>query len=341
MGWKVLVTARAVWVSGQAAMSALEAAGCQVVRSPQAGPLPEEMLIEQLAGCDAVVGSSDPYTPTVFRACPQLKVVSRCGVGIDSVDLAGATEAGIVVTNTPGAMTEAVADYTFALLLGLTRHIAEGDNLMRAGGWGEYPGVLVCGKTLGLVGLGQIGQGVARRAAGFGMRILACDPPLAAKGREALPADFPAVEFTDLDSLLAQSDFVSLHAPSLPETKGLFDAARFGRMKPTAYFINTARGALVDEPALIAALEAGSIAGAALDVYSSEPLPSDHPLRRAPHCLLTPHNAFNAVEAAAAMSLQSAENVIALARGERPFGVCNPEVLTAPTLRLNATGGPQ
>jgi phosphoglycerate dehydrogenase-like enzyme len=334
MGWKVLVTARAVWVSGQAAMSALAEAGFEVARSPQAGPLPEAMLIEQLADCDAIVGSSDPYTSTVFRACPRLKVVSRCGVGIDSVDLNGATEAGIVVTNTPGAMTEAVADYTFALLLGIARHIVAGDNMMRSGGWGEYPGVLVSGKTIGLVGLGQIGQGVARRAAGFGMRILACDPPLAVRGREALPADFPTVEFTDMDTLLAQSDFVSLHAPSLPETKGLFDAARFARMKPTAYFINTARGALVDEPALIAALEQEQIAGAALDVYSAEPLPVDHPLRRAPRCLLTPHNAFNAVEAAAAMSLQSAENVIALARGERPLGVCNPAVLSSPALRL-------
>jgi glyoxylate reductase len=339
MGWKVLVTARAVWVSGQAAMGALTEAGFEVARSPQAGPLPEAMLIEQLSGCDAVVGSSDPYNANVFRACPRLKVVSRCGVGIDSVDLPGATAAGVVVTNTPGAMTDAVADYTFALLLGITRRIVEGDNLMRSGGWGEYPGVLVCGKTLGLVGLGQIGQGVARRAAGFGMRILACDPPLAAQGRQALPPDFPAVEFTDLDTLLAQSDFVSLHAPSLPETRGLFDAERFARMKPTAYFINTARGALVDEPALIAALEQGQIAGAALDVYSAEPLPADSPLRRAPRCLLTPHNAFNAAEAASAMSLQSAENVIALARGERPKGVCNPDVLVSTALRLPNFGG--
>ena len=321
MAWKVLVTARAFWVSGQEAEAALESAGCEVVRSPQAGPIPEDLLIAQLQGCEGVIGSSDPYTKRVFTECPQLKVVARCGVGIDSVDLTGATETGVVVTNTPGAMTDAVADYTFALLLGITRRTHEGDALMRSGGWGEYPGILVCGKTIGLVGCGAIGQGVARRATGFGMRILAYDPPLAASPNR--PAN---IEFMELNELLAQSDFVSVHAPNLPETKGLFNAARFAQMKPTAYLINTARGALIDEPALIAALEQKQIAGAALDVFSQEPLPSDHPLRRAPRCLLTPHNAFNAAEAAAAMSLLSAESILDLMQGRRPVSVCNPAV---------------
>jgi phosphoglycerate dehydrogenase-like enzyme len=326
MAWKTLVTARAFWVSGQAAQAALEAAGSTVARSPQAGPLPENDLIAQLQDCDAVIASSDPYNARVFAACPRLKIVARCGVGIDSVDLAAATAAGVVVTNTPGAMTDAVADYTFALLLGIARRIAESDALMRAGGWGEFPGVLVCGKTLGLIGFGQIGQGVARRAAGFGMRVLACDPPMAAaaSGEEGLSGSLPAVRFVELDELLAQSDFVSVHAPSLPETQGLINAERLARMKPAAYLINTARGALVDEDALVAALEQGRIAGAALDVYRQEPLPPDHPLRRAPRCLLTPHNAFNAAEAAARMSLLSAESVLALMRGERPVSVCNP-----------------
>jgi phosphoglycerate dehydrogenase-like enzyme len=341
MAWTVLVTARAFWVSGQEAHNLLEANGCRVIRSKEAGPLPEEDMIAALAGCDAVIGSMDPYTARVFAACPQLKIVSRCGVGIDSVDLKAATEAGIVVTNTPGAMTDAVADYTFGLMLALARRIPQGDALMRSGGWGEYPGVLVCGKTLGLVGLGQIGQGVARRAQGFGMRVLAYDPaylpphappsqgeddtiapPLQGEDRGGVAS----VEIVGLDELLEQSDFVSLHAPKLPETDGMFNAARFAQMKPTAFFINTARGALVEEGALIEALEEGQIAGAALDVYREEPLPADHPLRRAPHCLLTPHNAFNAAEAAAMMSRLSAENVLSLMRGERPASVCNPDV---------------
>lgn len=332
MTWKVLVTARAFWVSGQEARAALEAAGCEVMNSPKAGPVPEEELIGLLQGCQGVVASSDPYTAKVFAACPELKVVSRCGVGTDSVDFPAATEAGVVVTNTPGAMTEAVADYTFGLMLAVARSIPQGDALMRSGGWGEYPGVLVCGKTLGLVGMGQIGQGVARRAAGFGMRLLVHDPLLEASG--ALPDGLPPITFASLDDLLTQSDFVSIHAPSTPETKHLFNADKLARMKHTAYLINTARGALVDESALVEALHAGRIAGAAVDVYSQEPLPADHPLRTAPRCVLTPHNAFNAVEAAAAMSLQSALNIVALLRGDRSASVCNPAVWDSPALRL-------
>jgi phosphoglycerate dehydrogenase-like enzyme len=331
MGWDVLVTARAFWVSGQAAADDLEAAACRVIRSPEAGPVPEARLVGLLQPCDAVIASSDPYTASVFARCPRLKVVSRCGVGIDSIDIAAATDAGVVVTNTPGAMTDAVGDYTFALLLGITRRIHEGDALMRSGGWGEYPGVLVCGKTLGLVGFGQIGQAVARRAAGFDMRILAYDPPVQRRG---VPAGLPPVRFTDLDTLLAESDFVSVHAPNLPETRDLFNADRFAKMKPSAYFVNTARGPLVDEAALIHALESGVIAGAAIDVYRQEPLPPDHPLRKAPRLLLTPHNAFNAVEAAEAMSRLSVQNLLTVLRGERPAGLVNPEVLTRDTLRV-------
>ena len=328
---RVFVTARAFWVSGIKAISRLEAAGWTIHQASKAGPLPEDELIEQMQECDAVIASSDPYSARVFAACPQLQIVSRCGVGIDSVDVAAATAAGVVVTNTPGAMTDAVADYTFALMLSLCRRIVEGDNLMRAGGWGEYPGVLVFGKTLGLVGMGQIGQGVLRRARGFAMQILAYDPLLAAS---ADAANFPDVRFVDLETLLQESDFVSVHAPNLPETKGMFGAAQFALMKQSAYFINTARGALVDEAALVAALHGGEIAGAATDVYSVEPLPSDHPLRSAPRCVITPHNAFNAVEAAAAMSLISAQNLLDLKAGAIPQGVCNPAVLGVPNLRL-------
>lgn len=328
MNWRVLVTARAFWVSGEAARADLTAAGCEVVDSPRAGPIPQPELIELLQGCQAVVAASDQYSAELFAACPDLKLVARCGVGIDSVDVPDATAAGVVVTNTPGAMTDAVADYTFGLMLALCRHIVEGDALMRGGGWGEYPGVLVSGKTLGLVGFGQIGQGVARRAVGFGMKILAYDPPMAAvaEGLASLAGLPLPVEFVELDDLLARSDFVSVHAPNMPETHKMFNAERFSKMKPTAYFINTARGGLVDDDALIEALERGTIAGAAIDVYRQEPCPADHPLRKAPRCVLTPHNAFNAAEAASEMSRQCAASVIAMMRGERPASVCNPEV---------------
>jgi len=327
----VLVTARAFWDSGQEAERSLNAAGFSVVRSPEAGPCASGPLSLWARDCDAVIGATDQFDAALFRACPRLKVVSRCGVGIDSVDLAAATAAGVIVTNTPGAMTEAVADYAFALLLAVARRVVESDALMRAGGWGEFPGVLVCGKTLGLVGFGQIGQAVARRAAGFAMRVLAYDPYF--RPATASPG-LPPVSFVTLEELLAQSDFVSLHAPSLPETKGLFDAGRFAQMKPSAYFVNTSRGPLVDEDALLEALRSGRIAGAALDVYRQEPLPSDHPLRGAPRCVLSSHNAFNAVEAAAAMSAISAQNILSLWAGQRPSAVCNPQVWDSPALRL-------
>jgi D-3-phosphoglycerate dehydrogenase len=329
MAWKVLTSARAFWVSGQAAQAALEAAGCEVVPSLRPGPFPEEELIPILQGCDAVIASSEPYNARVFAACPQLKLVARCGVGTDAVDMAAAAAAGVVATNTPGAMTEAVADYTFALMLGISRRLPESDTLMRSGGWGEFRGVLVYGKTLGLVGVGRIGQAVAERAKGFSMRILAYDPILQATGK----AD-PAIEFVTLEELLAQSDYVSAHVPSLPETVKMFNADRFAQMKPTAYFINTARGTLVDETALVAALQGGVIAGAAIDVYAKEPCPADSPLRQAPNCVLTPHNAFNALESTIEMSRQSAQSVLDLMQGRLPENLCNPAVWDSPNLRV-------
>lgn len=331
MSWTVLVTARAFWTTGQKAQEELERAGCRVIRSPRAGPLNEDELIPLLADCEAVIASNDAYTPSLYAACPKLKVVSRCGVGYDRIDVAGATEAGIVVTTTPGAMTEAVGDFTFGLILAAARQIPEGEQIMRSGGWAELPGPLVYGKTLGLVGFGSIGRAVARRAVGFNMRLLAYDPAWSpsVNGSE----EIPHAEFTDMDDLLAQSDFVSLHAPSTRETQKMFNADRFAKMKPSAYFINTARGALVDEPALIHALESGEIAGAAVDVYTEEPPAPDNPLRRAPNCLLTPHNAFNAFECVELMTDLCATNILARMRGESPPGILNPEVLNQSHLR--------
>src|SRR3954447_985766 len=154
MSWKVLVTARAFWVSGQAAEAALEAAGCEVVRSFRAGPLTEDELIAALDGCQAVIASSDPYNARIFAACPDLKIVARCGVGTDSVDMQAAADAGVVATNTPGAMSEAVADFAFGMMLCIARRLHEGDALMHSGGWDELRGSAVYGKTLGLVGVG-------------------------------------------------------------------------------------------------------------------------------------------------------------------------------------------
>ncbi len=322
---RVLVTARAFWVSGTEAEAELDRSGVQAIRSSVAGPLSEESLIRELEGCAAVIGSSDPYGAAVFSARPELQIVARCGVGIDSVDLDAATAAGVLVTNTPGAMTEAVADYTFGLMLALARRIHEADRTMRAGGWGELRGTLVAGKTLGLLGAGRIGQAVARRAIGFGMRVLACDPALQETTLLMTPVS--------LDELLAESDFLSLHAPGTPQTLGIMNRERFSKMKRTAYLINTGRGALVNEADLVACLSDGTIAGAALDVFRTEPLPADDPLRSAPNLLLTPHNAFNASEATELMSLLSARSVIEALAGHRPAELCNPAVWESPRRR--------
>ena len=330
MNGRILITARAFWKSGGEAEALLTSEGFETVRSPKAGPYPATELIPLLQGFDAVIASTDEYSYELMAACPQLKVISRWGVGFDSIDLAAATTLGVIASTTPGAMTDTVADYAFALILGIARRITESDRVMREGGWGEMTGVLVCGKTLGLVGFGAIARGTAKRASGFDMRVLAYDPYLAQDVR----LEFPRTEFVTLDRLLAESDFVSLHAAATPETKGMFNAARFAQMKRTAYFINTSRGSLVDEPALIEALKSGQVAGAAIDVYSKEPPPPDAAIRSAPNTLLTTHNAFNTAEAAHSTSLLAAHNVLSLLRGIRSEAVRNQEVWESKALRI-------
>lgn len=316
--FRVLVTANAFLESGEAAAGPLRQAGAEIVPAPRAGPLPEAELIPSLDGCDAVVASSDPYTRAVLQASPRLRLIARWGVGVDSIDLAAATQRGVLVANTPGLTTEAVADYTFAMMLALARRLCPARERMAAGGWGEFRGVDVWRKCLGIVGFGAIGRAVARRAAGFSMRILAYDPNLseeAVTAAGARPASLP--------ELLAEADFVTLHAALTPATASMIDAAALRAMKPNAFLINAARGGLIDEAALLRALQEGWIAGAALDVYVAEPLPAEHALRRLPNCLALPHNAFNSVETAAAVNRAVVENVLAVMRGEPPPGLVN------------------
>ncbi len=326
MGWKVIATSRAFWASAEEGIRALREAGCELVKPDRFEKYPAADLIRLIEDCDASLASSETYSDEVFAACPRLKIVSRCGVGYDAVDVAAATRHGVVCTNTPGAMVDAVADFTVGLILMCARRMGELDKLVHAGGWAELSGTLVYGKTLGLIGYGQIGRAVARRLSGFDMRVLVYDP---------IPADSEVtVERVALDDLLRQADFVSLHAPATPETAGMMGQAEFAAMRSSAYFINTSRGALVNEQALIAALESGSIAGAALDVTVEEPLPADHPLRRAPNLILTAHNAFNAREAASRMCNMAAQLVLQLMRGEAPASTINPEVYESPALRI-------
>ncbi|MBC7288911.1 MAG: phosphoglycerate dehydrogenase, partial [Armatimonadetes bacterium] len=253
---RVLVTAR-VFLKDEQAVEQLKRAGFQVVEAAFAGRPSEDELISALQGFDAVIAGTEAYTERVLRSLPKLRAIARWGVGVDAIDVAAATRAGVAVLNTPGPIAESVADLTFALMLGIARRICEGDARVRAGKWGPVEGTLVWGKVLGIVGVGAIGTAVARRARGFNMTVLGYDPSPRPEAAEL------GVEFVHLDTLLRRADFVTLHAPLTPETRNMIGRRELSLMKPTAYLINCARGGLVDQEALTEALRNGTIGGAA------------------------------------------------------------------------------
>jgi D-3-phosphoglycerate dehydrogenase len=304
---------------GETALRMLRDAGCAVTTNP-GGTLGEEDLIALIGEADAVIAGVEPITARVLAAAPRLKIVARRGVGYDTVDLAAATARGVVVTITAGVLTEAVADHTMALILAVVRRVPELDRSVRSGRWDRIPSVDVWGKTLGIVGFGAIGRAVAKRAAGFSMRVLAHDTRPDPAAAAALGATL-----TDLDSLLAQSDIVTVHVPLTPQTRGLIGDAALRRMKRTAYLVNTSRGPVVEEAALLAALREGRLAGAALDVFQHEP-PRDLALVSLPNVVATPHVASHTVETLARVERSCAEAVLAVLRGQRPAHVVNAEV---------------
>jgi len=276
-----------------------------------------------------VFASMDKFTGSVLSssAASQLKIISRWGVGYDAIDVSAATKAGIVIAYTPGLLDETVADFAFALLLALARRVHIGHLDMTNGIWRGVWGNDVFGKTLGILGCGRIGRAVARRATGFNMRLIAYDVQPNAEAEKL------GVRFVSLDELLAQSDFLSLHSALTAQNRGLVGEAQLRKMKQTAYLINTARGALVDETALARALHEGWIAGAALDAFVTEPLPADHVLRKAPNVLLTPHLASFARETGERVSMTAAQAIVDLMNGQRPKFMIDPEVFKSPTLR--------
>jgi len=329
VSWKVLVTARTLDEVGAGAIKLLKGAGCELIIPPKYGPHRQETLVPLLQGADAVLASTDQFNREVLssKAASKLKLISRWGVGYDSIDTAAATDQGIVVAYVPGLLNEAVADFAFGLLLTLARRIHVGHLDMTQGQWRGVWGHDVHGKTLGLIGCGRIGLAVARRATGFSMRLLGYD---ICKNAEA---EKLGMEFVSLDELLAQADFVSLHAASTPANRGLIGEAQLRKMKPTAYLINAARGALIDEAALCTALHEHWIAGAALDTFIIEPLAPDHPFRKAPNILLTPHLASFAHETGERVSMCAAQAIADLVQGRQPQFVVNPEVFKSPALR--------
>jgi glyoxylate reductase len=285
-------------------------------------------LLAGVAGKDGLICLlTEKINEEVFAAAPKLRIVANVAVGFDNIDLAACTARKVVATNTPGVLDETTADFAWTLLMCVARRVVEGDAWVRTGTWpgwnlDQLCGADVHGKTLGLLGFGRIGRAVARRAQGFRMKIIYND---AIAAPPAVEQELQA-EFVDRERLLAESDFLSLHTPLLPETRHLMSGPQFAKMKKTAFLINTSRGPVVDEAALVAALDAGQLAGAALDVYEFEP--KVHPgLMGKKNVVLAPHIASASLETRTRMATIAAENVIALFYGRKPPNALNPEAL--------------
>jgi glyoxylate reductase len=294
----------------------------------QAGGIPRAELLRRVADCEALVCViTEHVDEELLAAAPKLRIVATVSVGYDHINVVACTRRKVVVTNTPGVLDDTTADLAWALLMAVARRVVEGDRWVRSGTWhgwdlDQLVGGDVHGKTLGIIGFGRIGRRVARRALGVAMRVLYA-------GRRRAPAEVEKelrAEFVDMDRVLSESDFVSLHVPLLPETRHLISKASFARMKRSAYLINTTRGPVVDEAALVEALAGGKIAGAALDVYEHEPEvhPGLLPLR---NVVLAPHIGSASVETRTKMAVMAAENAVALFQGRRPPNELNADAL--------------
>jgi phosphoglycerate dehydrogenase-like enzyme len=321
---RVLITVPHTYQRDAPYLRRLEAAGLEVERRMgKGGKLTEDELRDALPGAFATLASSEPYTERVFRDAPELRIVARWGVGFDAIDVDAATRHGVVVCTAVGANHEAVADYAVSLMCTLQRGLVRNHRLITGGQWKtEFrPGLWRA--TVGIVGLGRIGQAVARRCRGFAMTILAYEPyPDRDFVREH------GIELVSLEELLRRADLVTLHCPATPENRHLINRERLALMKPTAHLVNTARGSLVDETALHEALGTGRIAGAGLDVFEKEPL-FDSALFGLDNVVLSPHVAGIDETSEIAMADRAIDAILAVWRGEPPPRECvvNPEVL--------------
>ncbi|WP_145206122.1 phosphoglycerate dehydrogenase [Thalassoglobus polymorphus] len=270
-------------------------------------------LVEELQGCCSVIAGSEPYTAQVLKQLPDLRVIARTGVGFDAIDLAACDELGVVVTTTPGVNHHSVAEHTIAMLMGLARGFPNQDQRVRTENWKRIARPRVMDRTLGLVGLGRIGQAVATRAAGLGMKVIACEPY-----PEMDFVDKWGIELLELDDLFATADYVSLHNPLTEKSRKMMNAETFSKMKQGSVLINTARGALVDEEALVNALNSGHLSAAGLDVFDVEPLPVESPLTKMSNVMLSGHVAGLDIESQRDTLTMAAETIIALKNGEWP-----------------------
>ncbi len=300
----------------------------EVESNPEAHPMERVMLLRGIGNKDGLLCTiTDRIDEEVLKLAPDLKVIANCGVGFDNIDVAAAAQRGIPVTNTPGVLTDATADLALALILAITRRVVEGDKRTRAGKfqyWAplHFLGGQITGKTIGIVGLGRIGEAVARRAAGFDMKVIYCRRQRLDRAEE----ERLDITFVPFEELLRESDVVTLHVPYTRETHHLIGEKELRSMKPTSYLINTARGSVVDEKALVEALRQGWICGAGLDVYENEPRLSPG-LVDLDNVVLLPHMGSATIETRTRMALMAAENLLAGLRGERPPNCLNWDAL--------------
>ena len=281
---RVLVTATSYGKNDPRLKSDLEAQVGEVVYNPTGKPLKSAELIPLLKGVHGYIAGLDEIDQAVIESADQLKVIARYGVGIDNVDLKAASQKGVLVTNTPGSNSSSVAELALGLILSLARQIPEAVEAVRAGKWPRYAGLSIEGKTVGIIGLGAIGKHLAKRLAGFDCKILAYDP-----FADPSFATKYAVELVDLDRVIRESDFISLHMPLLPDTREMVNSDFLAKMKKGSCLINTSRGEAVDEAALLAALQSGHLRGAALDAFTQEPPDPESPLLKLPQVIATPH----------------------------------------------------
>jgi D-3-phosphoglycerate dehydrogenase len=314
MAFRVLIATRSFGSTSQKPWHVLADAGVEVVKADMKGELTEERLIDWLKDIDGAVVGVVPMTARVMENSPRLKVVSMHGVGVDHIDLEAAARLGIVIANCPGANDQAVADLAVGLMIAIARNIPPADRALRDQQWGRYSGSELWGKTLGLIGYGRIGRGVAKRALGFDMQVLVYDPYIQAEQIGLMGVRLTA----SLKEVIQSADFLSLHAALTDETRAMIGEAELRAMKPTAYLINTARGGLLDESALHKALQEKWIAGAALDVFVDEP-PLGSPLLGLENIVVTPHVGAHTQQAIERMGVMAAQNVILTLQGGQPL----------------------
>jgi phosphoglycerate dehydrogenase-like enzyme len=310
---RVLVSATSYGKADLRLKTDLEQAVGEVIYNKSGKPLSSQDLQRLLPGIDGFIAGLDEVDQAAIEAGDCLKVISRYGVGVDNVDLVAAEAKGIVVTNTPGTNSVSVAELTLGLILSLARHIPESVTATRAGNWPRLSGISLEGKVVGLLGLGSVGKQVVKRLVGFECCVVAYDPLgdkdfAKAKGVELLPAD----------RVISMSDFLSLHLPLQAETRKIVNREFLGKMKNTAFLINTSRGELIDENALMEALQTRKLAGAALDVFPEEPPPVNHPLLKLPQVLVTPHCAAHTDGAMNAMGWAALQDCLAVLSGQDP-----------------------